>query len=249
MFHLALYSSSIGPGATLAQVNAVPDTVIPPSGNGFLVGLLNNIMRVSAVCTNLTRAQLDSASIRKYAKFDIGPVNIGAAIESPPRMADFSDQPIPLAVNEELDANAVQSNAAAQRATVAVWFCDGAVRPMKGRYFSVHWTNATALVANAWTGFTPTLDNGIPSGTFSIVGLRAISAGALFARIIPRGGSVYRPGTFAFQAQDAFDIQNDRYGNIGEYIRFTNTTLPQVEMFSGSADATQEGYFDLIQVG
>lgn len=249
MFHLALYSSSIANGTTLLQVTQVSDAIIAPSGNGFLVGALSNLMRVAANGTNLTRVQLTSASIRKYAPFDVGGVNVGTAIESPAVMLDWRDQPIPLAVNEELDAFAVQSNAAPQTERVAVWFCDGAIRPVRGRYFSVHWTSSTALTANAWSAVTPTLDNGIPSGTFKLVGSRAISAGGLYHRFIPRQGPAFRPGTFMYQAQDGFDLNNDRYGNLGEWLTFTNTTLPQIEMFSGSADATQEGYLDLIQVG
>ena len=249
MFHIALYSSSLAAGTALLQVTQVTDPIVAPSGNGFLVGALSNLMRVAGVGTNLTRVQLTSASIRKYAPFDIGGVNVGAAIETPPRYMDWSDQPIPLNVNEELDAFAVQSNAGAQLERVAVWFTDGAVRRVQGRYFSVHWTSSTALTANAWSAVTPTLDNGIPSGTFALVGSRAISAGGLFHRFIPRSGPAFRPGSFMFQAQDGFDMLADRYGNLGEWLRFTNTTLPQIEMFSGTADATQEGYLDLIQVG
>ena len=40
----------------------------------------------------------------------------------------------------------------------------------------------------------------------------------------------------------------DRYGGLGEWMRFTNTTPPLVEIFALAADATQAGYMDLIQV-
>jgi len=249
MFHLALYSSSIGPSAALAQVTQVADPVIAPAGNGFLVGVLSKLMRVAGVGTDLTRAQLNSASLRDFAPFDVNPVNVGTAIESPARLCRFDDNPIPLAVNEELDAFAVQSNVGAQLARVAVWFADMPVRPFTGRMFTVRWTNATALVANAWTAFTPTLDNGIPSGSFAIVGARAISAGGLFFRFIPRGGTPNRPGGFAYQTQDGASFDGQRYGEMGEWMRFTNTTIPSIEMFSGLADATQQGYLDLVQVG
>lgn len=250
MFHLALYDASIANGAVLLQVAAVQEQVIAPSGSGFLVpGIISKIMRIASVGVNLTRTQLKSASIDSYAPFDMGGVNVGAAIESPARLMDFKDNPIPLQTNEELDAFGVQSNAAAQRISVAVWFCDAPVRPVMGRMFSVHWTASATLTANGWTAITPTLDNGIPSGTFSLVGSRVISAGALFHRIIPRGGTPYRPGGFAYQAQDGFSMAGERYGGLGEWMKFTNTTLPQVEVFSRSADTSEEGYFDLIQIG
>lgn len=248
-FHLALYHSQLPISAALSQITQVADPVVAPSGNGFLVGALNKLARVAGVGTNLTRLQLNSSSLRDYAPFDVGGVNVGTAIESPARYYDFGGAPLPLDTNEQLDAFGVQSNVAAQLATVGVWFADGPFRPVGGRMFSVHWTNGSALTANAFSAFTPTLDNGIPAGTFSLVGMRVLSAGALFARVIPRGGTPYRPGVMCVQAQDGLLDSGDRYGGMGEFIRFTNTTMPQVEIFSGSADATQEGYFDLVQVG
>jgi hypothetical protein len=254
MFHFSTYNASIANGSVLLQVAAVADPVIAPSGNGFLVpAVINKLMRVAAFGTNLTRVQLTSASLRDYAPYDVGPVNVGTAIESPARYVDFSDAPIPLAVNEELDAFGVQSNAAAQRIGVGVWWTDGPVRPVTTRSFTVHWTASTTLTANAWTAFAITFDNGIPSGTFAIIGSRMISTGAVFHRWIPRGGPAYRPGGFAQQAQDSYPFDGSRAGdyvnNWGEWLRFTNTTPPQCEVFSISADTTEEGYLDLVQVG
>lgn len=254
MFHLALYSASIANGSVLLQVAAVADPVIAPAGSGFLVNAqCSKLMRVAAFGTNLTRVQLTSASIRDYTPFDVGPVNVGTLIATPANYADFHDAPIPLAVNEELDAFGVQSNAGAQRITVGAWFCDGPTRPVNMRPFSVHWTASTTLTANAWTSFAITFDNGIPSGTFAIVGSRMISAGAAFHRWIPRGGSPLRPGGFAGQAQSFNPLDGSRCSdyveNWGEWMRFTNTTPPQCEVFSISADTSEEGYLDLVQVG
>jgi len=254
MFHLSVYNASIANGAVLLQVAAITDPVVAPSGNGFLVPtVINKLMRVAAFGTNLTRVQLTSASLRDYAPFDVGPVNVGTLIATPANFADFSDAPIPLVVNEELDAFGVQSNAGAQRIGVGVWWCDGPVKNNTNRPFSVHWTAAATLVANAWSATPIIFDNGIPSGTFAIVGSRMISAGAVFHRWIPRGGPAFRPGGFAGQAQSFNALDGSRWSdyvaNWGEWMRFTNTTPPMVEVFSISADTTEEGYLDLVQVG
>lgn len=254
MFHLAAYNASIANGTALLQVAAVSDPVVAPSGNGFLVpGTINRLMRVAAFGTNLTRVQLTSASLRDYAPFDIGPVNVGTLIATPANFADFSDSPLPLSVNEELDAFGVQSNAGAQRIGVFVWLADGPIRPYTGRFFTVHWTASVTLTANGWSALSFTLDNGIPSGTFALVGSRMISAGAVAHRFIPRGGAPYRPGGLAGQAQSFNPLDGSRgsdyVANWGEWLRFTNTTPPQIEVFSISADTTEEGYLDLVQVG
>jgi hypothetical protein len=248
-FHLALYDASIANGAVLLQVAALADPVIAPAGNGLLVHqLVPKLARVVAVGTNLTRVQLSSGSIRRYTPLDIAPVNVGTVIESPARMWNQLDSPVDLAVNEELDAFGVQSNAGAQRIRIAVYFCDGPFKVLSAKGFSVHFTNTITLVVNAFTAFTPTFDNGLPAGTFIVVGARVLSAGGLFYRLIPRGGSPLRPGGMMVQAQDGYADASERNGDMGEWMRFTNTTPPQIECFSGSADTSVEGYLDLVQV-
>jgi hypothetical protein len=249
MFHLAVFSASIASSAANQQVAAVADSVIAPAASGFLVpAVINKLARVAAVGNLLVRAQLSSASIRQYTPIDIEPVNVGTAIQSPAAMLDWMDNPLPLDVDEELDAFVTNSAATATQTTLAAWFCDMAIRPVLGRVFSVQWTASQTLVANAWTACTITLSNGIPSGTFAIVGSRQTSAGALFHRFVPRGGSPYRPGGFSVQANGQFPMASERYGKFGEWMRFTNTTPPQIEVFSGSADTSEQGVLDLVQV-
>jgi len=254
MQHMALYSSSIANGAILLQVTAVPDPIIASSGNGLLVNAqLPYLWRLAAVGTNLTRFQVQSATMRDYAPFDCAPVNVGTVLESPLRYLDLSDTPIRFQGVEEVDIFAVQSNAGAQRVTAAIWFVDGPPRQTQGRVFTMHWTAAITLTANAFTAVTPVFDNGIPSGLFAIVGSRQLSAGALFHRYIPRGGVPFRPGFPSAQAQDGYAFDGSRYTdyvpNFGEALRFNNVTIPQIEIFSVSADTTEEGYIDMIQVG
>ena len=254
MQHMALFSSSIANGAIMLQVTAVPDPIVASSGNGLLApATLPFLWRAAGVGTNLTRFQIQSATMRDYAPFDCAPVNVGTLLESPFRYLDFSDNPIRFQGVEEIDVFAVQSNAGAQRETVALWFADGAPRPVGGRVFTMHWTAATTLTANAFTAVTPIFDNGIPSGLFAIVGSRQLSAGALFHRYIPRGGVPFRPGFPSAQAQDGYAFDGSRFTdylpNFGEALRFNNVTIPQVEIFSVSADTTEEGYIDMIQVG
>jgi hypothetical protein len=246
---MALYDASIANGAVLLQVAAVSDPVIAPAGNGLLVHqAVPKLARVVAVGTNLTRVQLTSGSIRRFTPLDLAPVNVGTAIESPSRIYDLVDEPYDLAVNEELDAFGVQSNAGAQRIRVAVTFCDGPFKPIRARGFSVHFTNTITLAANAFTGFQPTFDSGLPSGTFVLVGARILSATGLFFRVIPRGGSPLRPGGMMVQAQDTYISARQRRGDLGEWMRFSNTTPPQIECFAGAADTSVEGYLDLVQV-
>src|SRR5271168_4747848 len=96
-FHLALYSASIASATANTQLAAVNDPVVAPSASGFLVPpVINKVIRVIGVGNLLNRAQLNSASIRDYTPFDVNPVNVGTAIESPVRELWLNDNPIPL---------------------------------------------------------------------------------------------------------------------------------------------------------
>jgi hypothetical protein len=249
-FHLALYYASLAGNAALTQLNALGDQVIAPAANGYLVPpVINKVMAVSGVGGLLIRAQINSASIRDFTPFDCAPINNGAVVAIPAAFQDFRSQPLPLLTNEELDAFILNSGAGPTKTLVAVWFCDGPVTPVKGRVFTVHWTSGNALAAaDAWSSITPVLDNGLPSGTFALVGSRLESATGQFHRFIPKGGNPYRPGTFCTQVSTGSIGDQFRYGNCGEWLRFTNTTLPTIEEFALAADATQQGYLDLIQV-
>ncbi len=252
MFHLALFDASVSSAAANQQIAAVADPLLAPAGtNGLLVNsVVPKIMRIAGVSNLLMRAALTSGSLRDFAQFfDIAPVNVGTIIASPARRLDFTDAPIDLSANEEIDAFITNSGAGATRSTVAVWFCDGQVRPVKGRFFSMHWTVTQTMVANAWTGFTPVLDNGLPSGTFAVVGSRCKGVSGMFHRFIPRGNSAVRPGTFSTQGDGDFQDAADRYGNLGEWFRFSNTNMPQIEAFCRAADTVAEGFIDLIKVG
>jgi len=250
MYHTACFTSSIANGSVLLQVTQLADPIIAPANLGFLVKQeIPNLGMVCGVGTNLTRIQLSSGSIRKLFPWDMDSVNVGTVLENPVRYLDFMSAPIPLDITEELDAFALQSNAGAQNEYIFVNFTDGPVKPVSGRMQTMHAVGSTTLVANKWTAVSLTLDNGLDGGLYSIVGMSAFSAGALFARILPRGTTAFRPGVPAAQARDQSIPHPWRYGGWGELMRFPNTAVPQVEFLSVSADTAEEVYFDLIKVG
>jgi len=51
------------------------------------------------------------------------------------------------------------------------------------------------------------------------------------------------------QVRDFYPPLGQRYGGWGEWMRFTNTAVPQVEFLSISADTSEEVFLDLIKVG
>ena len=238
MYHSVAYSSSIANGSVLLQITNVSDPIIATSNKGFFVK--SDIPNLGALCgvgTNLTRMQLSSGSIRKLFPWDFDSVNVGTVLENPVRLFDFMQAPVPLDINEELDAYVLQSNAGAQTEYVFANFTDGPVKPVSGRIQTMHATSSTTLVGGAWTACTLTLDNGLDGGLYSIVGMSAFSATCLWARLVPRGTSAFRPGVPGAQARDQAPPHPWRYGGWGELLRFPNTAVPQVEFFSTAADS------------
>lgn len=250
--HLALFSASIASAAVNQQIAAIADPLMAPAGSGLLVNAqASKIVRIIAQGNLLIRAQLNAGSFRELAPFDISPVNVGTIMGSPLRYLDLGQTPISLEPNEELDAYVSNSGAGATYTSVACLMSDGPIRPIQGRVFTLHYTVATALAAHAWAANTPVFDNALPRGTFALVGSRLRSATGLFHRYIMRGGNNLRPGTAMYQAaDDGVSSTFDRYGQSGEWMRFDNTTPPQVEAYALAADAAAgvDGYMDLIQV-
>lgn len=260
MFHSELFSSSIASGATtFSQVAYVAaDAILPKLVNGVQVSpILPYVMSVAAVSANAANVRIQAPSMLPWPYPALGPVNRGTAAESPPRYADLRARMLKLSPTEEFDVFATQNAGAAQVVNVLVTFWDGMTIPMpQGRYFSVHWTAAQTLTANAFTLVTPVFDQGLPAGLYSLIGARVFSATALFFRLFPAMSPLWRPGGIAVQAYDQLDPPNQRGHDelavsptgFGQWLQFYQNVPPQCEVYATAADTAEEGFYDLVQI-
>lgn len=260
MFHFEMFSSSIASGATTrAQITSKNNNVVPTLNNGFQVPKdLPNLHSVMGVAGNLVQVQLQTPNFAPHPYPNLVPNNRGTAFESPPRIWDFSRAPLPLTPTDELDAFASQNSGGAQTCYVGINFCDGPPTPVpQGKFLSVHWTAAVTLGAGVMTTVLPVLDSALPSGLYSLVGVKAFSATALFFQMLPSTMPLWRPGGVATQAYDQLDPPNQRAAGYlgypqtgwGEWLRFRQNVPPQINFFATAADTAEEGWFDLIYVG
>jgi hypothetical protein len=103
---------------------------------------------------------------------------------------------------------------------------------------------------------TPVFDQPLPAGYYALVGARAFSATALFFRMLPAMGPLWRPGGIAVQTYDQLDPPNQRFiadwasSSLfwGVWLYFYQNVPPQVEVFATGADTAEEGWFDLIYI-
>lgn len=274
MFHAELFTSSIASGAnTFAQVSYLTtDNVLPPLNKGLQVSpSLPNLMMVAGVGANLVHVRAQTTSMLPFPYPTLDPNNRGTAFESPPRIHDFSKNPIPMKGTDEFDIFATQNHGSAETEYVMAQFCDGPPQPlpvqvlppalpgspmMPGRFFNAHWTAAVTLTAGGWTQVQPVFDQTLPPGYYGLLGVRAYSATALFFRMYPAQQPLWRPGGVAVQAYDQLDPVNQRFIpnysaeslGWGMWLSFYQNVPPQVEFFATSADTAEEGWFDMVYI-
>jgi hypothetical protein len=274
MFHAEMFTSSIATGAnTFSQINyLVGDTVLAPLNLGLQVSpTLPNLHSMAMIGVNAVHYRGQTASMLPFPYPTLDPPNRGGAAESPPRLADFSANPLPLRPTDEFDVFGTQNAAGAQVQYVLTQFSDGppATIPVQilpptltsnpatpGRFTTAHWTASKTLIAGAWTAVTPIFDQVLPAGYYALIGARVFSASGLFFRMLPAMGPIWRPGGIAVQAYDQLDPLNQRYINWnpsqskgwGVWLFFFQNVPPQIELFATAADTAEEGFFDIVYI-
>jgi hypothetical protein len=250
MFHLSAFQASIANGSVLIQINAEPDAILPASGLGLLSSGLTHLHAIGFVGATLVRGQFQAPSLRDYGNLDVEPINLGTTWESPPRLRDFSMRPIPLAQSEEWDMFAANSGAGNATENGFLWSSDRRLDPFPPKKIvQVRWTAAATLTANTWSLIQLTLSQPLYPGMYALVGSHMKSATALAHRFVPAGnpqGAAWRPGGMSVQAVDSLDHPGQRQGLWGKWLDFTNTTVPQMEVFATAADTSEEGIIDLV---
>lgn len=251
MFHTSAFFGSVPNTGVLTQIAGVADSILPASGSGLLSSSLAYLMGIGFAGLTAVRGQMQAPSLRDYGNLDVEPVNIGTAWESPPRFDDLSRKMIPLAMSEEWDLLAAQNDAMVSRNEYGfVWSSDGNIDPFPPKkVVQLFWNASVTLVPNKWSLLQIVLSQPLYPGRYAIVGGRMKSAGALAFRFVPSGnptGAAWRPGGIAVQADDQLDWPNQRKGGWGKWLDFTNTTVPQIEVLSISADTSEAGVIDIV---
>ena len=251
MFHTSAFSSSIANDGILHQLSQIPDSILPETNEGLLSSRLNFLLALGFVGASLTRGQMQAPSLRDYGNQDVQPINVGTAWESPPRIDDLSRKPVPLAMSEEWDLFAAQEDAMDSETEYGfLWSSDGNLDAFPAKKIvQIHWSASVTLVEDTWSLIQITLAQPLTAGQYALVGARLLSAGALAFRFVPSGSpssTNWRPGGVAVQTEDQLDHPLQRKGGWGKWLDFTNTTIPQIEVFSISDDTSEEGVIDIV---
>jgi len=250
MMHMVGYFGSIANGSAFVQLDALTDSVaqirdsaiVAPTGKFNLDRVIAGIF----YSANLTRAQLQLPSLRKYGNYEFRPVaNAFAAGGAMTPNADLYNVPLIVEPGEELPLYVIHSNAAAQDVYAALLLADEVPKPDYRERISVHATSSTTLTANAWTSCSLAFDTQLPKGSFALVGMRAKSAGGVAFRVQSQTTPFY-PGGFCQQSDLALDYPHQRDGGWGVWCEFDYLTPPAIWMLSTSADTSEDFILDLV---
>jgi len=253
-FHLTGFVESQDAAAAFVPVAALQDSLGMDDGDDLIIPDFNNVVLISSgVPSGSTeRGRLDSPSLRRRGRFELGPHDGGADADaepgSPPNLLDLRSNPLVLVTNERLIAELQYDTTVAQLAYVLLWLSNQPISPIEPQgVFTVRATNTDALTPDEWTNGSFSLDDALPVGRYAIVGMRVQSAGLVAARLV-FPAQEERPGVLG--CDDINDITSPifRNGGMGLFGEFESIRQPTVDFLSVSADNAQVLLLDLVQV-
>lgn len=247
-FHLGAWGQSVDPASAFQAITAVPDPVLTTQGNDIRVPKTLPYLVGTAAMINdatLVRAEIQSPSLRSIFNIDIEPIVQGKILVNPQLADIMQGLAIPLVPDESLNAFVQSDPAAPALHYILAWLADGPLQPVKGNIYTIRATSAIALVANTWQNGALVFSQVLPAGNYSVVGMRARGANLVAARLVFVGGT-YRPGVPGVSAIGGLDNEYQRFGGMGVFGNFDNTTPPTIDCL-GDTDAAQFYEFDLIK--
>lgn len=245
--HLVGYETSAS-NAALTAITPIPDGTVAISGNDVRVPTgMSNICLAAAMINSATatlRAQIQAPSLRSVLNFDISPIANGLVFPTLQQSSRMWNTPLALQALEPLDVFVQNGAAVMNRAFIML--CDGPVKPVTGRVYTVRCTGAASLVTATWVNTALTFGQTLPAGQYQVVGLRVWGANACAARLFFVGQG-WRPGVLCSTAEANQDYLDFRFGNTGVWGAFDSTTPPSLDVM-GITDTAQVVLLDLIKV-
>lgn len=248
-FHLAAFRGSVTNGTTNTAIAGVADQALARASSGAFLAPPNCSIRLAAAGgVNASRSRINTASLREVALPYIAPLNLTAAVPSPPNLADFGPVGIQPRATDELSVEATHTDAGAQIQYALAWMQFRFIPPKVGKEYRTRFTAAITGVVGSWASGAITLDQYLPAGEYQVTGMDVFGTNLLGARLVFLGAP-YRPGVLARNAVGSVPHQAFTDGRLGVFGEFNSVFLPQLEVYVEAANSAQEGYLDLVKLG
>lgn len=197
----------------------------------------------------MTIARVNNANLQAYWGLpSIIPVVQGAVVPSLYPLRDFGSRAPEIPVADQFGFQA-DNNAAAELQRFAAILHDGDNSVPPGPISALQFTASIAATAETWSSGVITLAQALQPGTYAIVGLDVVGATQMFARLVMAEGGP-RPGVISRASNAIFPPFNFSGGSFGEFGRFTNYSVPQLEILNtATATIAIQGVLEVIRVG
>jgi hypothetical protein len=263
MWHtLAFFKADVA-GATNEQIPAVRDQIVTQSPNGNYILQQDMIARAAYFRdAGAVGARLNTPDYRRISIPHINPVQRQAGTTNLPAVQRFQPGTIKIPKIDEVILEGSNDGAGGIAAVGGLW-----ISPMgdslnipSGDSYKLHGQATSVGVAAQWELCQLVLDENIPNGVYTVIGLDVTAVGAAgsaeFARLAwtggnqPGGGQLWRPGVLVantFANQNWQFWQNGGWGTLGS---FTSTSQPNLEVFSvPGTTLTYDVFMDVIKTG
>lgn len=246
---LAHGSASLDASTGLVQLPAIVDPVFQRSNSNFQIPFDVRLLAAFAGGTGLTRARINTASLRLRGFPNIIPQGSALAPGTNPNILDFREYPLTLRSLEEYRIDI--TNGAANPAFVASLVADGSwnhnINASGLRWF--RFTSSVTAVAVSWSNLGQiTFEDVLEQGNYGVYGMQLEGANVLAGRLaFPN--QLWRPGSLGNAAAGQRSADMFR-GGLGLWGIFNTYAFPQVETLESAAGAsTPAGYLLLARVG
>lgn len=252
MHHLTAFQYVAGGAAfTLQRAAAIPDSQLTFSqaGNPFFPVPVNLRMAYVWGQTDLSDAEITTPKLRPINPPHLRPLDASVYPATRPYTVPYRKYPLSLNANEEISvllSGATGTNLAVYNA--ALWLETAYTPAPMGDVYTVRGVATITNVVGGWASGTIALDQILPAGTYSCVGLDGFGTNVALMRLVFAGG-MWRPGCICGVTAAYINAPCFRMGELGEFGRFTNTTIPNLEVFALGAGNAQTVFLDLVKVG
>lgn len=248
--HMLAWSGAKTDSTANEVAPAVNDNVVTRNvaGTAFLAPFDGQVVYAVALNDTITRAQFTWPSIRDLGNPEISPLVATAEPSAMFRTCFWGTMGPRFKKNEEIGAQSSNGASAVDTIHIGALISDGLVAPPTGRRITVSGTATITLIASAWASGQIALDQQLPFGRYSVIGMRVTCNDGVLARLIFPNQQMYRPGVMVGETEAISDyLQRGRAGEFGELGRFEQTSPPMLEILGGTAGAeTPRVYLDLV---
>lgn len=248
MFTLVAFSESIDTAGELTNITPLADQHIRVEGKNIVVpNAVANLAAAYAVGTNLTKARVESPSLRRVLMRDLAKFDVGLNPLYAPGLEAMFTNPMALDASEPLRFQVAEDGTGAVRCTGLIWLSDAPLAPVGGDIYTMRATAAGTSSTYTWVNVPLTLDQTIPAGVYQVVGLAAYAANLIAARLVFVGES-QRPGCIGAASPSGGSLDVFRRGNLGTWGEFEHSQPPTLDVLLSGVASGIEVYLDLLKI-